>query len=138
AERTQAVQRTERRAERPQRIERAQVDRQDRIQRVQADRQDRVGSQAVANRVDRRVDRRTDRAVIRVEGRLADRAQVRADRIDRIDSGVAVRVDDRIDRARDRVQVRNSALARRVAAFKDASTTFEIAPRARNRALING
>lgn len=143
AERAQAVQRTERRVENSQRIERTErrVARPQRIERAQVERPQRIerrdDRQALVDRVDR-IDRQTDRAMTRVEGRLTERARIRADRIDRIDSGVAVRVDDRIERARDRVRVRSAAMARRIAAFKDASTTFDIAPRARGRALIDG
>jgi hypothetical protein len=144
-ERAEATQRVERRAERPQRMERAQAERRverqmerpQRAERVQADRQQRiqrVERQAVAERTEQRVDRRSDRIANRVDGRLAERQQARAQRIDRIDTNVGARIDDRIARA----QVRNTGYARRIAAFRDASTTWDIAPRARGRALIDG
>ena len=122
-----------RRVERPQRIERAQADRQQRIQRIER-RDERVTRQAVADRV----DRRNNRVVNRVEGRLDGRAQARADRIDQIDSRVTTRIDDRIDRARDRAQLRSGATARRIAAFRDASTTFDVSPRLGSRGFIDG
>jgi hypothetical protein len=123
----QAEQRVQR-VDRQQRVER-QADRQQRIQRV--DRPERIERQAA---VQQRIDGRTDRAVNRVDGRLAERQQLRADRIDRIGTNVEARIDDRIARA----QVRNTANARRVAAFRDASPTFDIVTRARGRALIDG
>jgi len=144
-ERAQATQRVERRVERPQRVERAQatrrierdVQRPQRVERVQADRQQRIQRmerQAVADRTEQRIDRRADRGVNRVDRRLAERQQVRADRIDRIGSNVGARIDDRIARA----QVRNTANARRIAAFRDASPTWNVASRARSRGFIDG
>ena len=88
----------------------------------------------MAERTEQRIDRRADRVTNRVDGRLAERRQVRADRIDRIGLDVGTRVDDRIARA----QVRNVASARRIAAFRDASTTFDVVSRSRGRALIDG
>lgn len=131
-ERAAAQQRVERRAERPQRMEGVQAQREERVQRIER-RADRPARQAVADRIERRTDRVS-----------TDRQQMRADRIDRIDrtvrtdAPVAARVEQRIERARERALTRNDPIARRVAAFRDASDTFEIAPRARGRALING
>jgi hypothetical protein len=149
AERAQVQQRAERRAERPQRIERQaerRVERPQRIERVQtmerqADRQQRI--ERIERRDDRaqrqaaveqRIDRRGDRVMNRVEDRLTERQQARAERLDRIGTNVAARVDSRIERA----QLRNDAFARRVAAFRDASPTFDIARRARVRTFIDG
>ncbi len=135
-ERAAAQQRIERRAERPQRMERVQAQREERAQRIER-RADRPARQAVSERVERRADR-ADQRVDRV---VADRQQIRADRIDRIDrtdAPVVARVEQRIERARTRALTRNDPIARRVAAFRDASDTFDIAPRARGRALIDG
>lgn len=132
-ERPQRVERqAERRVERPQRIERVerQADRQQRIERIER-RDDRAQRQAA---VEQRIDRRGDRVINRVDGRLTERQQARAERLDRIGGDVAARIDSRIERA----QLRNDGFARRVAAFRDASPTFEIATRARGRALIDG
>ena len=144
AERPQRVERQAQRAERPQRVERQaerRVERQQVERRVerQADSQriqrgdDRVQRQAVADRTEQRVDRRADRMTDRVDSRLAERQRIRADRIDRIGVNAGARIDNRIERAR----LGNGGYARRVAAFRDASTTWA-APRARGRAFIDG
>lgn len=127
-ERVQA-QREERRIERPQRVERVQAQREQRIERIER-RDDRPARQVVADRVERRTDRV-----------MADRQQVRADRIDRIERAgapVTARVEQRIERARVRALTRNDPIARRVAAFRDARDTFDIVPRTTGRALIDG
>ena len=126
-ERPQRVERqVERRAEAPQRVQRVERQAERRVERLQ-----RVERQAVA---DQRVDRRTDRVVNRIDDRVAARQQARNERIDRIGTNVAARVDNRIERA----QLRNDGYARRVAAFRDSSTTWDIAQRSRGRAFIEG
>lgn len=144
--RIERPQRSERVAQRAERVERQRVERPQRAERVerQAVRQQtgRVERQAMRQQADRteRQAQRIDRAdrVRQVDTRMTQRQQARAERIDRIQDRVADRPEVRIARASERLARRNPLAARRIESFRNAATVFPIANRARGNGLIDG
>ncbi len=148
AQRVERVERPQRADRIAQRVERSQrVERPQRAERMEqrVERRAQIELPARAARVEKRIEparierqaQRIDRPN-RVENRLTERQQGRADRIDRIQDRMADRADVRIARASERVASREPAMARRLDSFRNASTVFPIANRARGSALIDG
>lgn len=146
AQRVDRVQRSEarqaQRAERIQRVEARPVRQAQRVERQQI-RPDRAVQQRVAERREIRQNR-----VENVRERMADRRDLNADRLNTARGQTAARIEarndrieainDRLDARRDRIAARGAALARRQDAFRDSAMSFPVAANGRNRALIDG